>query len=160
MNAQANVVQSPITAQQGMEEIRRQITNGQTVPVTVTGGSMTPLLRDRRDGIILAKIEQWPPKIGEIIFCQRVDSSPVMHRVIGHIGRGVVLNGDGQTWIEGPIYEEQALARVQTIRRASRFIDADAPLLRCYSVLWLWLKPARKTIFRLYRIIFRRNILQ
>ena len=141
-----------ITAAQ-IEAIREKVDGGETVQLTVTGRSMIPTLRDRRDGVTLGAIGDWPPKKGTILFCRRADGSPVMHRVIRVTGNGVILNGDGQVWMEGPITRDMALARVVMLRRGVRFVRADRFLPRAWAALWMAARPVRKRVFRIYRNI-------
>ena len=135
--------------------IQERITSGGLIPVTVTGRSMIPTLRDRRDGVTLGPIEMWPPRRGEILFCRRDDGSPVMHRVIRIVGNGVILNGDGQVWMEGPIRRDMAIARVVMMRRGKRYVRVDRLLPRMWAVMWMAARPVRKRVFLLFRWVKR-----
>jgi hypothetical protein len=134
-----------------MPAIRRKVAAGEQVLLTVTGTSMAPTLKDRRDAVLLEAIGPWPPPKGTILLIQRADGSPVLHRVIRVVGQSVVLNGDGQIWMEGPIPEALAVARAAMVRRKGRFYHANAGPMRLYCLLWMALRPLRRRIFRAWR---------
>jgi hypothetical protein len=129
-----------------------------SVTLTVTGDSMIPTLHHLRDAVVLAPFTDadWPPKPGRIVYAQRADGGQVMHRVIKTVSGGVILNGDGQVWLEGPIPRERIFAKVTTLRRNGRLIQADSPASLIYGRVWLALRPFRRKIFAIIRFI-RRN---
>lgn len=143
LNPQSPAVLGPV--------IREKIANNESVLLTVTGRSMTPTLRDRRDAVVLQKLTTWPPTRGTILFIQRPQGEFVLHRVIRVVGEYVILNGDGQLWMEGPIDAGQAIAKVTMFRRRGKFHSVDARLYRLYSRMWMALRPLRRRVFALYR---------
>jgi hypothetical protein len=138
-----------------IEALRKTIEAGGVMQLTVTGNSMVPTLRHLKDGVTLAPIDVWPPPRGTIIFAQRADGSPVMHRVIRITGSCVILNGDGQAWMEGPVSRETAIAKVSMIRRGRRYIRADRAVLRAYGAIWMFVRPLRRHAFAAYRALKR-----
>ena len=114
---------------------------------------MTPTFKDRRDAVVLQGLTQWPPPRGTILFIQRPQGEFVLHRVIRVVGRNVILNGDGQVWMEGPIEQSQAIAQVTLFRRCGRYRSVDALGVRLYAGVWMALRPLRRKVFALYRAL-------
>jgi len=135
--------------------IREKIAGNESVLLTVTGRSMAPTLKDRRDAVVLQGLTGWPPPRGTILFIQRPQGEYVLHRVIRVVGGQVILNGDGQVWMEGPIDQSQAIARVTLFRRRGRFYSVEAWGVRLYARLWMALRPLRRRVFALYRAVKR-----
>ena len=65
-------------------------------PLTVTGSSMAPLLKDGRSTVLLTK--DFVPKRGRILLFRRRDGSLILHRVRKIDGNTLVMNGDAQDW--------------------------------------------------------------
>lgn len=145
LNPQSGAVLGPL--------IREKITNHESVLLTVTGRSMAPTLKDRRDAVVLQGLTQWPPPRGTILFIQRPQGEHVLHRVIRVVGQHVILNGDGQVWMEGPIDQSQAIARVTMFRRRGRYFSADSWAVRAYAHVWMALRPLRRRVFAFYRAL-------
>jgi signal peptidase I len=141
-------VRNSVSRSVAIPAIRFNLAAGNSVTLTVTGGSMAPTLKDKRDQVVLEPVGEWPPRPGAILFIQRADGSPVMHRVIRVVGQSVILNGDGQIWIEGPIGRELAIARVEKLQRKNKTIAVNSAGFRLYSWVWIRLRPLRRIIFR------------
>lgn len=98
--------------QEYMKVVRSILEEGKEVPLVVTGNSMMPFLIDRRDQVLIKRIER-PLKKGDIAFFQRENGQYIMHRI--HFMRKddrtgenqFYFIGDGQKNIEGPIKETQ-----------------------------------------------------
>ena len=74
---------------------------GAEVPLVVTGSSMVPFLRDRRDTVYLKSPEYAPIRTGDILFFRRESGQWILHRLHHRTAEGLlVINGDGQTWFE------------------------------------------------------------
>ena len=86
----------------GPEEVEERILPlleaGALVPLRVTGTSMAPFLRDRRDMVYLRSPALLPYREGDILFFRRRDGSLVLHRLWQAEGERLVMNGDAQTW--------------------------------------------------------------
>jgi len=140
------------------ESLKLKLAAGERYRQRVIGTSMNPTLKDGRDWVVLGPIEAWPPKRGDVLFCRRADGSPVMHRVIRVVGDGVVLNGDGQTWLEGPVTRGMALARVEAIVKGGengRILPVRKASYRLYSRIWMATRGVRRRMFAFYTGIKR-----
>ena len=100
-----------------------------TVVLTVTGGSMLPLLAG-------------------------ADGSYVLHRLTGFGRDGtLVFCGDRQTEPERGIRPEQVIARAVAFERKGHFFTRRAPGYRVYRALWPRLRWCRQAIFHLRAVL-------
>ena len=71
---------------------------GAEVPLVVTGSSMVPFLRDRRDTVYLKSPEYAPIRTGDILFFRRESGQWILHRLHHRTAEGLlVINGDHPT---------------------------------------------------------------
>lgn len=82
---------------------------GGEVSFITAGVSMMPLLRDRRDKVVLSKPKSAPKK-NDVIFYQRDDGSYVLHRIIDVNNGEYTLRGDNQWELEYGITEKNIIA--------------------------------------------------
>lgn len=130
---------------------------GQQVMLQVSGDSMRPLLKPRRDAAVLEAMRTWPPKAGDILFYRtsRSQSGYALHRARKVKPEGVIMNGDAQSWVEGPIPREDVLGKAVMLLRGGEPLDIEAPAYRAYVRLWGWTRPIRWPMFALWRGIRR-----
>ena len=102
---------------------------------------------------------------GDVVLYRRENGMLVLHRIYKIGQDGLYLLGDHQTAIEGPVRREQVKGKMTGMVRDGRYMDVGNPGYRMLSVVWLWLRPARRAIMvpaaRLRRMVrfalFRRN---
>ena len=70
----------------------------------------------------------------------------VLHRIYKIGQDGLYLLGDHQTAIEGPVRREQVKGKMTSMVRDGRYMDVGNPGYPMLSVVWLWLRPARRAI--------------
>ncbi len=133
--------------------INEILDSGNGVRITVTGNSMYPFLREKIDSV-----EMFPESfnsigVGDIVMIQRDNGEYVMHRVLNKKRNCFYILGDSQLWVEGPIIPEQLTAVVKTIWRKNKKIKCSNILLSVLSIIWLYLFPFRKVIFKVYRLL-------
>lgn len=131
------------------ERIAPLLQAGAEVPLVVTGNSMVPFLRDRRDKVYLKSPDAMPVRTGDILFFKRDGGQWILHRLHHFTADGLlVINGDGQTWFE-VIRPDQVLGVVARISRSGRTPFAarrwDWALLRR---IWKVLLPVRPALLR------------
>ena len=68
-----------------LAQCRERLNAGETVPLVVTGGSMTPFLVHKRDAVLLSKIDA-PVRRGDIILYTRAPTQGMPHQA----GRGLL----------------------------------------------------------------------
>ncbi len=134
-----------------MPVIKNLLREGKGVRITVTGNSMYPFLRDKKDSVVLYSTSMDKVKAGDIILIKRKGGNYVLHRVILKGKQSVYILGDAQRRIEGPICSNQILAKAEVIYRGERKISVNHWFIRKLSLLWTVAIPFRKIIMKSYR---------
>lgn len=120
------------------------------VPRLVTGGSMVPFLRHRRDVVYLRGTRYQSPRVGDVIlFYREGGHTLVLHRVLRRdTGGSFQVGGDGQTWTEH-VSPEQTLGVVTRISRdGGKAFPARRLDQRTLWGLWRVLRPLRPQLLR------------
>lgn len=147
-------------------EIEPLLKAGACIQIHPQGYSMYPFIDPRRDEVVLAGIEDGSAlQRGDVVLYRRENGMLVLHRIYKIGQDGLYLLGDHQTAIEGPVRREQVKGKMTGMVRDGRYMDVGNPGYRMLSVVWLWLRPARRAIMvpaaRLRRMVrfalFRRN---
>lgn len=140
-----------------MEELAKllqmQLDNGGRATLTVTGVSMLPMLRDRRDSVELITATQ-PPKKGDLILYRRVNGQYVLHRIIRADAEEFICCGDNQ-WEQESVAASQMVAVVQGFSRAGKSYTVTHMSYRLYVWLWTGLFPVRRPLIALRRMLSR-----
>ena len=128
---------------------------GHEVSLTVTGGSMTPFLVHGRDQISFRRPDG-PLKRGDIAFFRRTTGASILHRICRVDRQGnYYFVGDGQQEVEGPIAPEQVFGVVTRVCRKGRWLGPEDFWWAFFAGPWLWLRPVRPCLLRLYGGISR-----
>lgn len=135
-----------------MKEI---IKSGRECRLTVTGNSMSPTLKHKRDSVILVSPEKRYVKKGEIVFIQRDSGEYILHRVYKTYNDYFVMNGDNQQWYENVDYR-QVIGVAKKIIRNNREISCDNRIYKLYVFIWMSLKNYRSQIYKGYSLIKKR----
>lgn len=140
-----------ITPEQFIDKLTAVFEVGGTFPLTVTGSSMIPFLAPSRDAVILSKPSgSTAPKRGEIKLFRRDSGDYILHRIYKVTAEGLYFTGDAQTVVEGPIPAASVCADVFAVRRQGRLLTRKNFTWLVYSGLWLYLRPARPCIMKIY----------
>ncbi len=134
-----------------LEEI---LASGGTVELTVTGRSMSPMLKDRVSRVRLAAPKEL--KRGDIPLYRRKSGAYVLHRITDTEGDTFTLCGDRQWHLERGIEASQILAVVTDFNRSGRWRSCEAPLYRFYVGIWLAVRPLRRLVFGGGRRVLRK----
>ena len=113
-----------------MPELIEYLQNGCHVHLGITGTSMSPLLRDGKDKVLLCQADR-PFKKGDILLYKRDNSRYVLHRVIGFSGQDLLCCGDNQ-WRKETVRPAQVLAVVCAYYRGDQKKSLNAPGYRLY----------------------------
>ena len=131
------------------EEVLR--TRGHLVYYT-TGYSMLPLLRQRRDVVVIeAKGERKLKKYDIVLF--RRANHYVLHRIVRILPHELLILGDNNTFLEHGITEEQILGVVTKIIRDEKEFSVEDWRYRLYVHLWCDVYPVRMALTRIKRTI-------
>lgn len=129
----------------------------QTLKISPIGCSMCPFFLGGRDDLYI-KRPIYPLKPGEIALFQRPDGQYVIHR-IHHVEqrqgiRQYYMLGDNQTWLEGPIPENELQAVAVKIMRKGRLIDCRTNrFYRFTAFLWLKIRPIRPIFIKIWNTV-------
>lgn len=131
-----------MTPEQALPQISAILARGDSCRLVVTGTSMLPFLRHRRDAVILAPLSG-PVQRGDILFYRRAGGQPILHRVVKVCSDELLLLcGDAQVAPE-PVSPAQVIGRANQIQRGEKLIPCSSPALRLGVELWMILRPAR-----------------
>jgi len=135
------------------EIIVEKLNNGGKVEFTITGNSMTPLLYNKRDSVVLKKKDSNYKK-GDIIFYKRKNGQYILHRIVGKNKNGFILCGDFQRVLEYSVKDEQIFGFVVEINRKGKIFKIDSKLYKIYSSFWMSIRPYRKIFMIIINKVF------
>lgn len=140
-----------------LEELFKE---GLSCNIQVTGNSMLPLWRDRRDQVTLAACDSASLKKRDLVLYQRESGQYVLHRILRISDGYMDLCGDAQEEIEEKVSVSAVIAKVVRICRNGRWISCGHFLYRSYSLIWCMLRPVRGKILgmgsRMKRLVGKR----
>lgn len=122
-----------------------------SVPLTITGDSMTPFLSHGRDMVFLSKITR-PPQKGDMILYRRDNGNYVLHRVY-KAGSTYTMVGDAQTLLEKGIRPEQMLAIVTEVNRKGKMLKKGSFWWDFFEKIWIRMVPVRPAIRSAYSLL-------
>ena len=126
---------------------------GGVFPFAPLGRSMLPMLREKRDTVVLAGADGREIRRLDVVLYLRdevgddgaVERRPVLHRVVAlEPGGTFTLCGDRQTTPERGVTRAQVVGVLVEFTRKGRRVDAASRLYRLYAAVWTWLLPARR----------------
>ena len=126
-----------------------------TVVLTVTGGSMLPLLAGGRDRVTLGPVPERLRR-GEVLLYRRADGSYVLHRVTAVTSQGLTMMGDNQLKPETGVSPEWVIGRVTRIFRDDKEVSRSGSGYRWYLGLWRF-TISRGFLLKLCHFVERRN---
>ena len=128
--------------------LKELIEEGRDVPLTVTGGSMTPFVIHKRDSVVLSPV-RGSLKRGDVVMYQREGGMYVLHRIVKVCRDGTyVLCGDAQTVKEPGVRRDQIFARVISIKRKGKIKKPGSFFWFFFSKIWSRLIPFRRRILK------------
>lgn len=147
------------------------IAQGQEVVITVTGNSMSPFLRHRRDQAVLTAADAGALQPGDVPLYRRRNGQYVLHRVVERRENGIcyrlgaapcpaadaagvqyTMLGDAQTQLEHGICPEQIVAVATAFYRSGHYRPCDAPAYRRRVLRWHRLLPVRRWLLAAYHL--------
>ena len=135
-----------------MQQLPQLLQETESVPLVISGSSMTPFLVHGRDTVFLSKVTE-PLKRGDMILYRRESGAYVLHRIYRVRDGAYDLVGDGQLDIEPGIRPQQILAIVKTVRRKGKLLRKGSFWWEFFEHIWLTLLPLRPGIRRLYSAV-------
>ena len=132
-----------------MDQLPQLLSQAESIPLIISGNSMSPFLIHGRDTVYLSKVTK-PPKRGDIVLFRRKSGAYILHRIYAEHNGVYDLVGDGQLGIEPGICMDQIMAEVNTVRRKGRLLRKGDICWLFYEKIWLGLLPVRPWIHRVY----------
>lgn len=118
---------------------------------TTVGVSMFPMLRNRRDTIIVMPYEGRLKKYDVPLY--KRGSDYILHRIIEVRPDSYVICGDNCIQKEYGITDEQILGVLTGFYRGSKQINMDGFGYKLYVHVWCRLYPIRKVFGRMRRVV-------
>ena len=119
--------------------------------LTVTGGSMMPMLHHRKDRVLLEPVQK-PFKKGDLILYLRHNGAYVLHRILKVKQDQLICCGDNQFRKE-IIGKDQVLAVVVGFTRKGKQVTVESRGYRRYVALWVGLHPLRWLYLAVRRVL-------
>ncbi len=126
---------------------------GMDVRMKVSGISMTPILHNIKDSVVLTKTDR--VKKYDIVLYKRTNGKYILHRIIGRKKGAFVMAGDFETEKEYPVYEDMIIAKVTSFCRNGKDYKPEDIVIRLYSVIWVLVFPVRQWILYMLNCIRR-----
>lgn len=124
--------------------IEQQLKSEGYYVTTTVGTSMRPMLRDRRDRVVIRSLEtEERLRRYDLPLYRTADGRYLLHRVIGIGERGEYLVRGDNTYAIEHISAEQVLGVVTEFYRAGKRRSADDAGYRRYAAVWNALYPVR-----------------
>lgn len=123
------------------------------VVVPVTGNSMYPLWKHRRDSVVLSSCDKFGLKKGDITLYRRPSGQIVLHRIVKVNKDSYDMCGDAQTRIEPKVPKENMLAVVISFTRNGKEFQSDHIVYKTYKHIWLLTLPLRRMMAKSFRIL-------
>ena len=110
---------------------------------TTAGFSMWPMLKNRRDRVIIRAFEAGEsPKRNDLLLYRRKDGKYVLHRALWIDETSCITRGDNTFYLE-EVKPEQILGRVTEFYRKDRHCTVDSGFYKTYVWAWRILFPLR-----------------
>ncbi len=138
-----------VTSLQELSPIMEEcMADGSEVVLTVTGNSMRPLLRHRRDQVVLTKADKARLQIGDVPLYRRANGQFVLHRIVGLGASSYTLCGDGQWTKEYGVPVKSIVAVATGFYRRGKYISCNAFWYKVYVKVWMALLPLRPFVLK------------
>lgn len=133
-------------------ELLEQIRNGHEVKIRAKGRSMTPLIRDGKDALVLKALEDQSIRIGSIVL-GLFEGRYVVHRITQISGDSIRLRGDGNPYQVEDMSRSDILAELVAFERNGKLYDAHSLRWKVYQYLWPSNAFLRRALLYIYRRI-------
>ena len=108
---------------------------------TTVGISMYPLLKNRRDNVVLEKPKGRLKKYDVPLY--KRDEKYILHRIVKVEENSYVTCGDNCREKESGITDGDVLAVATGFYRKNKFVSVQNPVYKAYSVIWVAIYPFR-----------------
>lgn len=132
-----------------IEPLLDLLAEADSLPLLISGGSMSPFLIHRRDTVYLSRVDG-PLKKGDIALYRRDSGAYVLHRVYKAEGGVYTMLGDAQQYPEAGIRPDQLCAVVYAVCRKGRLLQRGDLRWEFFARVWIRAVPLRPAMQNLY----------
>lgn len=150
MEANEKTVKLPM--EQLVQVVKLQLAESGKASLTVTGGSMLPMLRPMKDRVLLTTPEKYVK--GDIILYQRENGKYVLHRILQKKEEYCICCGDNQ-WEKERVEDTWVLAVVTDFYKHRKKYSVTNKRYRLYKWAWVSLFPIRRVLLWMVRGVYR-----
>lgn len=122
--------------------IEQELRERGSLVYTTRGSSMLPLLREKRDLVVIRRRPEERLRRLDAVLFKRRGGDYVLHRVVRVRESDYLICGDNQIVFEA-VREDQILGILTEIVRDRKTISVNACAYRLYARLWWGLYPVR-----------------
>ena len=131
----------------GLEQI---IADEGTVVTTTVGISMWPMLRTRRDTVVISA-PSGVRRVGDVVLYRLKSGKCVLHRIIGIRDDGYIIRGDSLINKETGITDDDIFGVLTSFYRGEHYIDCNnSKGYKVYCKLWRLTLPLRFVFWKCY----------
>ena len=123
---------------------------------TIAGISMYPMLRNRRDTVVIKTYEGRLKKFDVPLY--KVGDRYILHRIIKVLPDSYVIRGDNLEQKEYGISEKNILGVLSTFYRDEKEIDMNGFGYKAYVYIWHYIFYLRVFIKKVYHRLRRRRV--
>ena len=137
-----------------LEEYRallREDSSIESLPLVITGGSMSPFLIGGRDTVYLSRPSR-PIRRGDAVLYRRKSGGYVFHRVYRVSKEGLTMVGDAQTVLEPGIQPDQIIAIMTAADRNGKHLSPGQFWWDFFEKIWIRILPIRRPVCHIYTL--------
>ena len=120
---------------------------------TMQGMSMYPMLKNRRDTVVIKKNTERLKKYDVALYIRKSDNAHILHRVIEVKSDGYVFRGDNCSDKEYGICDNDVLGVLYEFYNKNRKYSCSSLKYKLYSRLVVFLHPLRNAVVGIYKRI-------
>ncbi len=136
-----------------MPIVEECVKKGQDVRLMVSGISMTPILHNRKDSVVLSKADKFSKY--DIVLHRRKNGQYILHRIVGKKNGAFFVAGDFETKKEYPVYEDMIIAKVTSFYRNGKKYSPNDFTIKMYSRIWVAIFPIRHWVLYILNVARR-----
>ena len=135
-----------------LSEAIRLVSEGIAVTFPVNGRSMLPFIVGGQESVILERPR--PAQVGDVVLAYVENCRYVIHRIVNIDGEHITLMGDGNLYgVEHCRLQDIKATATHVVGKGGKRRSLDSSRSRRRAALWSRLKPIRKWLLLVYRII-------
>ena len=143
-----------VDTRQLLDSYRTLLPEVDTLPVLVSGNSMSPFLIHNRDTVYITAVRR-PLRVGDIVLYQRDSGAYVLHRICKMGQNSCDIVGDAQTEVERNVRLDQIFAVVVWAERKGKKQAPGSFWWEFFEQLWVRMIPLRPVLRRGYGAVGR-----